>query len=479
MTFSQGTLKETEREPRGKDTDMKKPTPTQTERSFNFDELFFSTTNERGIIQFGNDVFVRLSGYPKESLCGSPHSIIRHPDMPRAVFKLFWTTIQVGESIAAYVKNLAADGSFYWVFAFAFPIKGGYLSVRIKPSSSFFQIAKSIYDAVLEVEKESDLESSYKFLIDQILKAGFKSYSDFMVQAAFAELNLVDEKKQATPEQPVHGTALEISNLSYQTSHDLKDYFRRIQSFQKSNQSFIAVMQELSEAFQRLKYIALNMNISAAKFKEHGLSLGVIAKEFSMLSGQIQNDLGYLENFVDIVSTGVQKSALGVVSLDMQMLMVDFFIRESVKKMEISEDAFSDMLLNRQNFSYLFQKHAADLTSEISALEKHLDSVIRLMSDVRKLTAGLAIIRQIGAVESARDNDVRQTFVYYLEEMENFIHLLHSATQKTQKEMQEMKAHCHYISQSANGLSGRVDTIFDLASKQTILGPKGVIQIGS
>ena len=67
---------------------MQRVAPTQIERKFDLQELFFSITDDKGRIEFGNDVFVKISGYSKEELIGSPHNIIRHPDMPKIVFKI-------------------------------------------------------------------------------------------------------------------------------------------------------------------------------------------------------------------------------------------------------------------------------------------------------------------------------------------------------------------------------------------------------
>jgi PAS domain S-box-containing protein len=64
-----------------------------------------------------NDVFIRVSGYAEADLIGQPHSIIRHPDMPGAVFSLLWDTIPAGQEISAYIVNLSADGGHYWVLA--------------------------------------------------------------------------------------------------------------------------------------------------------------------------------------------------------------------------------------------------------------------------------------------------------------------------------------------------------------------------
>ncbi len=450
---------------------MKRPQATTTERPFQFDELFFSTTNERGVIQFGNDVFVEISGYHKEILIGAPHSIIRHPDMPKAVFKLLWSTIQSGQPIAAYVKNLAADGSYYWVLAFVFPIEEGYLSIRIKPSSELFDAAKNLYAEALKVEETGDLEVSVPFLIEQIQKAGFTDYQDFMIKAAFAELtNLQEHKSKSTAEVGMSVQAANISDVSHEASDKLKDAFQRIRSFQESSHSFVKTMNHLGEAFQHLKYIALNMTISAAKFKENGASLGVVAKEFSKLSEQIQDHLSALLEFVGVLTTGIRKSSLAIVALDTQMLMVEFFIRGSIKKMNTVENAFSDMIQNRNNFLTLFKSYSADLLNETQSMRTHLNSLSGQMLEVRKFTTGLEVIRQMGAVESSRENEIRQTFVHYLDEMRNFITLLQNSTSSIHKEMNGMQASCEVIIQQAEVLAGRVDQIFDLA--ESVAQPK-------
>lgn len=83
------------------------------ESFFNFDELFFSRTNSKGIIQSGNSVFQHVSKYEWDEILNKPHNVIRHSAMPRGVFHLLWETILGGSPIGAYVVNQAKDGSFY------------------------------------------------------------------------------------------------------------------------------------------------------------------------------------------------------------------------------------------------------------------------------------------------------------------------------------------------------------------------------
>lgn len=94
------------------------------ERPFGREQIIVSKTDLRGRIQYANDVFCHVSGFDEADLHGVPHNVIRHPDMPMAVFALLWETISAGEEIFAYVVNLAADGGHYWVLAHVTPSFG-------------------------------------------------------------------------------------------------------------------------------------------------------------------------------------------------------------------------------------------------------------------------------------------------------------------------------------------------------------------
>ena len=92
---------------------MGQPTPLNEAIKLDKHKYIMSRTDTKGNIEFGNDYFFKISGYSPQELIGKPHNIIRHPDMPKVVFKLMWDRIQSGQNIFAIVKNLAKDGRFY------------------------------------------------------------------------------------------------------------------------------------------------------------------------------------------------------------------------------------------------------------------------------------------------------------------------------------------------------------------------------
>ena len=137
----------------------RKITPTDVEKVMRDDDFIVSKTDPTGRITYGNRIFIELSGYTEAELLGSQHNIIRHPDMPRAVFRLLWSKIQDKQECNAYVKNMAKDGSFYWVFANITPdldANGritGYFSVRRKPKAAAVTRVAELYRAMLAAER--------------------------------------------------------------------------------------------------------------------------------------------------------------------------------------------------------------------------------------------------------------------------------------------------------------------------------------
>ncbi len=131
---------------------------TGIERTFGEEEIIVSKTDTKGRITYANDVFLRVAGYEESEVLGQPHSLIRHPDMPRAVFKLLWDTIESGREIFAYVVNRAKCGDHYWVFAHVTPTFDasggiiGYHSNRRTPDRRAVQTVQEIYQELLAIE---------------------------------------------------------------------------------------------------------------------------------------------------------------------------------------------------------------------------------------------------------------------------------------------------------------------------------------
>ena len=167
-----------------------KTMPSSVERVMREDDFIVSTTDLKGRITYGNRIFIEFSGYGEQELLGAQHNIIRHPDMPRGVFKLLWERIESGNECFAYVKNLAKDGSFYWVLANVTPLfdpKGvieGYFSVRRKPRAQAVQTIRELYRDMLAEEQRAgarDAIAASTALLQKTLSGKGLSYDEFIL----------------------------------------------------------------------------------------------------------------------------------------------------------------------------------------------------------------------------------------------------------------------------------------------------------
>ena len=112
-----------------------------------------SRTDKHGTIVEANSEFVEISGYSEDELIGQPHNILRNPDVPKAVFKDMWETIQSGKAWTQIVKNRTKDGRSYWVLANVSPLKEngqiiGYISIRKPISPELANKASEAYKAI-------------------------------------------------------------------------------------------------------------------------------------------------------------------------------------------------------------------------------------------------------------------------------------------------------------------------------------------
>lgn len=156
------------------------------ELMFQDNELIVSKTDTKGNILYGNELFLKLAGYTEQELLNSPHNIIRHPKMPKVIFKLLWETVQQGKEINAYVMNRAKNGDHYWVLANVTPSYDankrivGFYSVRRKPTKKALDVIIPLYERLYEAEKTGGVNASQKIL-DSVIAENGGRYDRFIL----------------------------------------------------------------------------------------------------------------------------------------------------------------------------------------------------------------------------------------------------------------------------------------------------------
>ncbi len=164
---------------------------TGIETFFDRDEVIVSKTNTKGIITYANRTFLNISGYGESEVIGKPHNIIRHPDMPRCIFKFLWETLQSGQEVFAYVVNLSKAGNHYWVLAHVTPsfdddrnIVAFHSNRRVPEREPLDATIIPLYRTLIECERRADdpaagLRASYDTLRGMLQEKGV-GYEQFI-----------------------------------------------------------------------------------------------------------------------------------------------------------------------------------------------------------------------------------------------------------------------------------------------------------
>ena len=167
------------------------PSLTGCERMFETKDVIVTKTDTTGRILYANRTFLGISQLETDKTIGAPHSLIRHPDMPRCVFKLLWDRLQAGKELFAYVINRATNGDHYWVFAHVTPsldakgqIAGYHSSRRVPRRDPIENVIKPLYaDLLAEEKRHGDRKQGMNAAFDRmqaILRDKGTDYDSFI-----------------------------------------------------------------------------------------------------------------------------------------------------------------------------------------------------------------------------------------------------------------------------------------------------------
>lgn len=403
------------------------------ESPFTIDEVFVSRTDKRGVITAGNAVFTRVSGFSYDELVGSPHNLIRHPDVPKAVFKLLWDTIKTGKEIAAYVKNKAADGRYYWVLATVYPIENGYLSIRLKPTSPLLDSIQTVYREVLAVEKEKGLEAGFELLVRLVREAGFPSYDDFVLSALRTELQLRDDALMVMPAKyrvkKSRDASEHLFNEMWESAVAAADGLRvsgaRMADLGELREACGERVSGIGPICEKLESLAVNMFISAHKLGKDGSSLAIVANSFRAASSQLLACYERLQSGTRVVLAEGGKVGIDIALARVQAEMLLFNLAElatdlhgtrrvSVQNEKRVLNEF-DVLLNLVREYFLRHK------KQVHEFHVTLSGLRRACEELHQLMVRLDLIRTGGKLEGSRAHEVSDLIKPFVVDMANYV----------------------------------------------------------
>ncbi|MEO1615766.1 MAG: PAS domain-containing protein [Planctomycetota bacterium] len=410
------------------------------ERQFLPQEVFFSTTDAKGVIRYGNQVFCRIADYPLREMVGAPHSLIRHPDMPACVFYLLWDLLGQGRTAVAYVKNLAADGRYYWVLAVVSPMDDGYYSMRMKPTSGTHEVVESVYERTLAIErkereagrdKTQQMEAGLNNILSELAGLGFSDYDSFVNQALLGELE--------SHHQVVDAVGLSVSSGSAQTFSTERSMIRRVillhGSIRERIRKMLAAVRSLKEFEERLSaeldallretiflgITAINCRLAAEKPVHHTIS--------QLMGNEVQSIQSILET-LSRVSGELSRITDGVsFSVSTTLLQTDVGCQFAE---EIAESMDQGLCYESEQFRLLMHQGAKELKTMLKGL-RDLQRVSRepfdLMSQLGRCIRSIDHVRIAGLQEAALLPS-KHVFASLFHKLSHTIHQLVEACQR-------------------------------------------------
>lgn len=352
--------------------------PEAGEEPFSIDEICSSRTDKRGVIQAGNSVFCRVSGHDWDKLLGAPHRILRHPDMPKAVFWLMWNSIQDDRPMVAYVKNRSASGRWYWVLAVIVPLEDGHLSVCIKPSTPMLDKVMGLYGEVKAAEATMEPQHSAELLLARLADLGFPSYDDFATSVLQTEL---------TSRDSVLGLLGDIGSTTLSNmSADL-----------------VAMNQQqhvLMEEFDALQSIPTNMRIIASRLEPSGGPVSAISDNYKFSSADILRQLQDFAGSDNNLCRATTESLGKAIRQSTIARLMDQLQRKFAA--EVGSGMHLNVAEEQARVARLTQDCLAHARSAIQEAERLSSALAMSSGEIRRQMLGLDTIRVMGRVESGR-----------------------------------------------------------------------------
>ena len=400
--------------------DLKKPIPLNQESAFNYEELIFSVTDLKSNITYVNEVFTRISKYPQEEAIGQLHKLIRHPDMSRAVFKIFWDFLNSNKPVAAYVKNLARDGSYYWVLALTFPCSGGYFSIRLKPGSDLFQKVKNLYAKTLQFEKEKEkqtgdpkkaMHEAEAYLLNLLKKEGFDDYEEFMWNALQKEMGYredimnktMSEEKRKTDKRIVPPVLVKIETI-------LSELVLSLENLQKIHQSLSGHSDFILKLARSILLLSINAQIGSSKLDQEDLSLSVVAEKMGEQSVDGEKRLINMKENIHQLSELIGGLNFDIISSKLQFEMTIDFLKE-LDKFKYDDHVSlidSDKVIDLLYEAFMPRLHS--ITNEIGKVPAYLRELLNGVKEIERFLLVLRFIHITGKVEVARMSEDAKSF---------------------------------------------------------------------
>ena len=400
--------------------DFEKAVPVNVESPFKFEELFFSVTDPKSTISYANEVFVRISKYEQEEVIGQLHKLVRHPDMPRAVFNIFWDYLDANKPVAAYVKNLAKDGTYYWVMALAFPCDGGYLSIRLKPGSDLFKTVEKLYGKTLQFEKKKEKQLGDKkkamleaqhYLLALLEEEGFADYEEFMWNALRKEMGYRED--QISKEHSAENTHTDkdiVPPELLKVETVLSELVLSLDNLKYIHGALMSHSEYILKLARSILLLSLNAQIGSSKLNQEDLSLSVVAEKMGEQSVEGEKSLVQMKESIQELSDLIGQLNFDIISSKLQVEMTIGFLKEIENSRYEDDASLIDAEKVKQLLYDAFVPRLSVIAKGIGQVPAYLRDLLNGVKEIERFLLVLRFIHITGKVEVARMNEDANSF---------------------------------------------------------------------
>ena len=392
-----------------------------------------SVTDPHGIIVDINQTFIDMCGFTREELVGQPHNIIRHPDMPSAVFKLMWDHLKAGKPFMGIIKNRCKDGSYYWVNAFIMPITKygrivGYESVRTRATDHEIENAKRVYAKLRNNQSVSTPKS-----------LGIDIFFDVLALLAFA-FALYSPSILS-----VIGFAL-FGGLAYWTTTAKKTLFihkivERIST--QTDPVTLAVYTKNSGGIERARFATKWMD----KYVDSILTRVREASErLNELADENLNSAS--DNNEDMIAKSTQSKqvASNMQHVTNTMIAMMKELTDSVTATTESSEQTSTLMADGRQISQRTLESITTLDSQVKSIAKAINNLSAKVEDISqasdlidKVSEQTNLLALNASIEAARAGEAGKGFAVVADEVRNLSLSTHKSTQNIHDLINEFK----------------------------------------
>lgn len=372
-----------------------------------------STTDLKGIITYANDDFVKISGFSRDELIGSPHNLVRHPAMPKVAFADLWRSVQQNESWRGIVINRCKSGDYYWVDAYVTPIyrrgeKVGYQSVRVAPEQVTVEKAKTLYQNVHQAGKSAKAPAYRQALLWPLVLfvAQLLIVTGGLVQAqAWLALAVVLLLQGAV--------AASVWLKIFRPLTDLKGQSKSVASNPITQKVYADAMDEWGEIQFALQMEQARMRTVLGRMDDFSTEIGRVVDDVGATARQMREGTEKQDQEVDMVAVAINQLSATAVDISKSMVTTSDAVQLARKQAHEGESHLSSMTGAVKQVSQQV-KLAADEAALLEKRTAEIEQVIRVITEIAEQTNLLALN---AAIEAARAGEYGRGFAVVADEV--------------------------------------------------------------